>query len=1283
MKKIADFLFTARNTGFSAIENPKFPTPFRAGIPGFPESRDQQACSGTRGNVGTKIQNPRGFALVIVLAILVLLVGLVVGFLVRASTEKTAASGFRSAALARQLADTAVSLVQGQVNMATGQGPNVAWVSQPGMVRTFSTGGVLSGAYKLYSAPDMISGQVKPGDDLPETTWVNDIAVWTDLNAPITVNGVKNYPILDSDYLKEQKAFGSITPAEGFKLTSAAPGATSYQPAPMPVRWLYVLKDGTLVPSTGSGNTATVSGADDDKKSIVGRIAFWTDDETCKVNVNTAGEGTYWSPPYAEGATERALARFQPAQKEFQRYPGHPAMASFSAALPGLTLEQYMALVPRYSHGGSQGATRVSTTPVSLAIERLYSSLDELMFLPNRTPGNLFQSTTAKGREALESRRFLLTAHSRAPETNLFNLPRIAAWPIYKLSGSTPDPTRTTAFDRTIALCASTGDPNANPPSPLRSYYFQRERALDPTSDISIKRNGELYDYLHYLTGEPIPGFGGAFSGKYPADRDQILTEIFDYIRCTNLYDDLLATGSQFTAKRNAPGQRPDPGHGFVVPTRHPSNGTMGFGRFYTLSEFGIMFICNAAGDNPNTPMPADETGGAPLNGATVGSGQKQIQAIVMLELFSPMLGWTPMQPDMRIEIRNLGQLAVNDGTGDRSLGFSDNVIEYKIEDATTQVYAGRSWGGNPGFRYCLYRNGSPSYPFVGAPIVINNAYRPAGQIPTMKFKGTAPEQPIEIRIFSGPSSQPIQTFRIDLPDTITGTTPPQNIEFPIPDLVNLGTSPAGDGSAATTTPPDWWTFDRRLARVGQNPGQYGTPYAGAFIRAQSYYQKIASPASWHSPSFDVVRTFLPPHGDYRLIAAQQTIDRLNQSAFLPHPDYMSTNIPSAGNLGSNNAVNEQGYDFSGKYLQNVTYWQDYAPDIPRTATQQNLPDITGDFDTGLATACDGPYINKPDEGNTLGLSAGKAPYYDDGWRQAPAGPTFFSPNRQMPSPGMFGSLPTGVKAGTPWQTLLFRRQDSHPQSPASRPGQPADHLIMDLFWMPVVEPYAISDRFSTAGKINMNYKILPFTYIERSTAMRAALKSQQIMAIPTTGAQATGGQTWDRTYKKGNNPNKFRYPVNVDQTLLQFEEKFKQPDPSRNVFKSATEICDQYIVPTSQTLAGMTAFWNNNRLTGDNVRERIYTTLYPLLTTKSNTFTVHFRAQALQKVKGSSPGTWTEGRDVVLGEYRGSTTIERFIEAGNPDIPDYAANPSGISGMETLDKFYKWRVVENRQFAP
>ncbi len=66
----------------------------------------------------------------------------------------------------------------------------------------------------------------------------------------------------------------------------------------MPVRWLYVLQSGSLVPGTASETPGKVAVAGASASNpIVGRVAFWTDDDTCKLNVNTAGDGGYFDTP--------------------------------------------------------------------------------------------------------------------------------------------------------------------------------------------------------------------------------------------------------------------------------------------------------------------------------------------------------------------------------------------------------------------------------------------------------------------------------------------------------------------------------------------------------------------------------------------------------------------------------------------------------------------------------------------------------------------------------------------------------------------------------------------------------------------------------------------------------------------------------------------------------------------------------------------------------------------------------------------------------------------------
>lgn len=1213
-----------------------------------------------------------GFALVIVLVVLALVIALAIGFMLRATTERKVSSSYQAAVVARQMADTAVSLVQGQIQMATTGGMDIAWASQPGMVRTFDASGKLLKAYKLYSAPEMVAFSAgivngKSSDEAPPA-WADSPALWTDLNAPvIDLNGIKNFPIVDPAVTDGITAMGCSA--------TSSPGATASQPLPMPVRWLYVLQEGQVVlPTGGAGNAAQdfVPVSPTKENPIVGRIAFWTDDESCKVNINTAGEGTFWDVPRANNIQERAYSQNQPATHEFQRYPGHPAMTSLSAVFPSLSLEQLLSLTPRYKFGGSQGGKVLATGPISLSPVRLLPSLDELIFRPDRTEDPVLNRAT------LESRRFLVTTHSRAPETNLFNLPRVAIWPVYELNGNTlsatnPDPDYTNTFDRLIAFCASTGGVGSG--VPLCPYFIQRKKADNASYDMAIARNQELYAYLQALTAKTISG--GSFLTKYGDDRDQILTEVFDYIRCSNLYDDTLANGKQFTTKRGTTeAQYMNPGHGMVTPGRQ-LNGTQGFGRFYTVSELGLVFICNAQPDNPSTTG-IDESSGS-NNPATNPSafdngtapaltpGQKKIQALFIFELFSPMLGWVQMGQNMKAEVSGLDSLKVN-GV---SLKFPGTKT-WMMDSAYSGFRNGRQWGGNPDYRAVLYdRNATigsskaNSYPFLGVPITI--------QIPTgattMDFTGGD----ITVRLLTSTGDE-VQNLKVHLPSGA----------FPIPDLVTAGTPNVLVGTPPTATVPGttkefWWRFNSSGASSSDPAGILNSSRLRA-LEVPSYQAPNTFPAAVFR-SEDVVRTVKLKHCDFRLIAALPKLDDSAGNVFVPDPNYYNSTWHLAHNFGSSTGqtyVPREAGATGGKYIDSLTYAPILAPDMlsnsPVNAT------ATGDFDTGISIALDGAYCNKPDEGSMP--VNGDNPYFDR-WTQYNNGLTYYSPNRQLPSPVMFGSLPSGVIAEKPWQTLLFRplaeAESGHPGASA-----PKDHLLLDLFWMPVVEPYAISDRFSTAGKIGMNTQIVPFTSITRNTGLYAVLKSEKIAAFPNTMASNPAFKLSGGLQNDPKDPTKydFRREIDIPETLKQFDKKFNDGD----VFRSASEICDLYIVPKvdpPKTVADMPKFWNDYRLTGDNVRERLYATIYPRLTTKSNTYTVHVRAQSLRQVPGSDPAVWTEGRDKITGEYRGSTTIERFIDANNPLIPDYAKNASSLSGLPQLDTFYRWRTIENRQFAP
>ena len=97
--------------------------------------------------------------------------------------------------------------------------------------------------------------------------------------------------------------------------------------------------------------------------------------------------------------------------------------------------------------------------------------------------------------------------------------------------------------------------------------------------------------------------------------------------------------------------------------------------------------------------------------------------------------------------------------------------------------------------------------------------------------------------------------------------------------------------------------------------------------------------------------------------------------------------------------------------------------------------------------------------------------------------------------------------------------------------------------------------------------------------------------------------------------------------------------------------------------------------LTGDNTREMPYNHLYPRLTTRSNTFRVHYRVQTLSKARSTPPDQWIEEKDTVMAEQRGSTLIERYIDPELTDVPDFATE---LLPDQAVDDFYSFRIVSS-----
>lgn len=1387
-------------------------------------------------------RNSSGAALVLVLSILVLMAGLVLAFFISVNADSSASKVYATGVETSQLAATATNIVMAQFKDGTAgvdsNGGILAWASQPGMLRTWNAKGDLEKIFKLYSSPEMVvKSAFDPTADIPPADWKNSSALYTDLNSPVLIrhpNGTiipdpakpdekynASAPIIDPGNLVDGATLSppvagqtydtnrdGKADVEGFSVVNQAGYDPSRQisptnnPVPMPVKWLYVLQDGTVSAATaGTGNSVTVTGAKSDNP-IVGRVAFWTDDESCKININTASEGVFWdtprmghsnpgSDPNGDSYEWNYVAAF-PANGEYQRTRGHPAMTCLSSVfgwllprplepiqkLPAVggppssdprsfaLLQPYYCMAPRISNslgetkstvndGGTYGGTviykpavasgvKTGGVPLVADADRLYTSIDELTFQapPNGapTPAPPIQTDRASPMQAgkidktiLEQSKFFITAASRAPEVNLFNRPRIGLWPIQS------EPGKRNVKDALLAFCTSIGKSSGSP----LPYYFQRLSTwVDDTNPGSygsasadydqVQRNRELYRYLQNLTGADVPGFGGNFLAKYQADRDQILTELFDFIRSTlNLSQIMLpsVTNPKYYYSWGPPASGSYDGTGggnqiyMCAPVPIKIGDTQGFGRFGTVCRVNLLFFRNA--------QPADPT-------------KVSMQAVVTVEPYCVSNGYgTTERHNAKYEILGLEQFKVNGA----SMGFPNQATNWArpmpdAKDCFQHVAASNfNYKGDESPK--ILGPGNPDgsdrekFPFYSAKITLP---APASSNPANPPTPTDPladdvNNPANVFDFTGgtltlnirngfPPYDIIQSLKVNFPATkllvpkpvAAGTGTPADV--PTDFSQRMARAVSSSNTQPYIRPGDTLRFvemsptgphrgDMRLQKLGG-----GLPASSPIPLPESYFFAQGVPESSGKPGtiyYDKTQRIEP-------------IKSSDAGKLIANADY----LPKSGsNLGLQGSSTE--YALAGGYKTPPSgstapvYLFSSVPFglMGANSIDSNGKDVPGDWDNGTGNLRDGPFINKPDEADARMSTSATAPFTAlDSYFETTVGFSFsgftFSPNRQIASPVAFGSLSSGAKAGIPWRTLLFCANpaagDKHfgfgqgkGAGPFSLPPYtaPPDHLLLDLFTMPVIEPYPISEPLSTAGKINMNYQLAPFSYIKRSTGVHAVLKAVKILAIPTL---ATSSNTNKPQYKASGAPAKYqennvrlsaRYDVNADEnsgTLRAFEDRFNSGD----IFRSASEICSIFLVPKATpgstylaaaspvptSYAATSTWWDGFRLTGDNSRESPYNQIYPRLTTKSNTFTVHMRVQVLKKRPGSTPAIWDDAKDVILSEYRGSSTIERYIDPNDPNLPDFATralnDPSAV-----IDKFYRFRVVSVKRFAP
>jgi uncharacterized protein (TIGR02600 family) len=1259
-------------------------------------------------------------ALVALAVMMILLLALFAG----ASHQIRGAQSDASLARERMLADSAVALVIGQIELASTQ-TNQAWISQPGLLRTYTTNAVRmpSACYKLYSTASLTNMLDTSGNlnffstDVP-ANWSSEPSQYTDLNSPAeTTGGESIYPILDPGALTNAANLAAGTQVTG---VSSDTGAVT-----MPVAWLYQLQDGTLGPA--SNGTAA--------NPIVARIAFWTDDETCKININTAGCGSPWNTPRVNSTNDVAWSTTQPAAGEFSAYPGHPAMTSLAVVFGtnSYSPQQLLGLTPRYAWGGSQFGTQATTAgeTVPTKMDRLYGSLDELSFSTNLTGAPLQRQTNPVSAAQLEMARFVLTVHSESPETTLLGEPRVAIWPVAdSTSAGAP---RITATDSAITNAATVGEGTTN----ARSYFFQRNNPLNPKDDFDptvtnsapTASNLQLFNDLVNRGNLNLPGYGATLSAKYPgAAWTQLVLEIVDFIHGINAVDPSPAPFVPFAAGNSTN----NIGYGFIDPlTTTYGTGTSaitlrGLGRCPTLSSLTLVFYVCGFGlkngtviDYEATP---DVTGASWNTNFAISSSSnlwKQVnselvRAFVVPCTFQPGCAYPEVSDACTLQITGLNGITVSSGGSTGGFGFASTANSRLLSDALTVLPADRTWGGNEGplaWRAAAIdamASGATwaGYPFAGTKyfaVPLN----PSAQLDPLTSGPSVPASWARVLTFNGVTGLTVnildsngvtqQTFTVNLPG-FSIHAPTVNGECDHADGSTPSTSQANwTNNAACLVVPSYYMTLRNRILTTQNS-------RAAFIQAGDISRSVQA------------------NTDLRVIAG---LTNVPSSFFSPLPTYLTAQVNTQGGSHADNIHFADGtsacfapynppstnysYD-NNRLVATATYAKTIVPLITVTDWESksavpyyqfaspacSVPTgtngvymasgVPGDWDTGPGFSPDGAQINLPDAGTT---NAPASAYFSLAGGDVGA-PTQRTPNALVPSPVIFGSLPAGINPSAPaqsepWRTLLFcpypAADTAHPGfgNPSAVPPVAPDHLVLDNFWMPVVEPYAISTCMATDGKINLNDQIAPFTYLHRNTAFHALLNDLRIPAISVTTAS---------TYKSPGTPLPTIWnTVDENATIAQIENKFA--NNSVDAYLSESEICTVPLVPSinpslvvtgsvSGTQTNLDSFWQgfsfpDGLLTGDNLRELPYAQLYERLTTRSNSYTVHVRVQVLQKLPHDpNQNVWNEGVDLVQGDWRGSYEIERYLDPAA--TAPVAGSPLGP---------YKFRIVSARRFAP
>lgn len=302
-----------------------------------------------------KKNSPRdgGAALLVSLAFIVIITVLIVGFALSMRIDRPAASIYLEKTRASLYAQTGVDAAVATLQQNTADS-NRNWISQPGQI---------------------IAGNVTDDTATP----VDERKILQQI-IPLSSGTAPSPPPADSVLQPCNLNVTTLREPTTSLITDRPDANNPSLPAPMQVAWVYIRKDGAHDPSQQP--------AIDPNNPIVGRYAYWADDESSKVNYNLA-----WGRNTTPANTNPS---------------GHPTKVDLTA-LTGLTASMADAI-----HGF------ITDTSAGLNYEKLNQG-----FFNTPEEARQVDLNLAGVSSALKDNKFEVTHYSNDPDTNCFNEPRI------------------------------------------------------------------------------------------------------------------------------------------------------------------------------------------------------------------------------------------------------------------------------------------------------------------------------------------------------------------------------------------------------------------------------------------------------------------------------------------------------------------------------------------------------------------------------------------------------------------------------------------------------------------------------------------------------------------------------------------------------------------------------------------------------------------------------------------------------------------------------------------